>query len=307
MVYHESCSIHACLAGKVDPKAYQTKHSDATFPPSDGNCPRIEPQQELIRDILQRGHIPLLNVSIFNGGVKIAVVEYQAGMKYVAISHLWFHGLGNENYNWLPQCQFVHLVQAINTIQSEATGDEVVMGSSKSTAMTALFWIDTICVPRADEDVMALAQMAATYKESTVVLVLDAELYHTSRRTSVEAIIRLLCSSWMRRLWTLQEGILAGQRLCILFEGEGLDLWKELDKLKAEHKRTLWMCNPMIPFAVRTGIQQSVRATGREKMSWLFSDMNWRSVSRQTDEALVLANMLGLTPKISIKSLPGTG
>lgn len=232
-------------------------------------------------------------------------------MKYVAISHLWFHGLGNENYNWLPQCQFIHLVQAINTIQSDTTGDEVVMGSSKSTAMTALFWIDTICVPRADEDVkfrhMALAQMAATYKESTVVLVLDAELYHTSRRTSVEAIIRLLCSSWMRRLWTLQEGILAGQRLCILFEGEGLDLWKELDKLKAEHKRTPWMCNPMIPFAVRTGIQQSVRATGREKMSWLFSDMNWRSVSRQTDEALVLANMLGLTPKISIKSLPGTG
>lgn len=59
--------------------------------------------------------------------VKIAVVEYQVGMKFVAIPHIRFHRLGNETYDWLPKCQFVHLVQAIKPIKSEATGDEGVV------------------------------------------------------------------------------------------------------------------------------------------------------------------------------------
>lgn len=112
--------------------------------------------------------------------------------------------------------------------------------------------------------------------------------------TTLESILRIICSNWMRRLWTLQEGILGNSRLRILFQDGALDLWKELDKLRAEHKTTPWTPNPMISFAVRTGIQQSVRVSGPGKVSWLSRDMNWRSTTRQTDEAVVLANMLDL-------------
>jgi hypothetical protein len=295
---HEDCSHSLCVAGKVDPKSYQTKHSDVILPTCDGNCPQIEPPLETIRTILQRGSIPLLFASISNDIVGVEVVEYRAGMEYVAISHIWSDGLGNQNHNWLPKCQIVHLIQAVKTAQKETHGGKANTGGDGSGIATALFWIDTICVPRSEDDItfrhMALARMAATYQDSAMVLVLDAELYHTSLRTNLEGIIRLICCNWMRRLWTLQEGILGDRRLHILFKSGTLDLWKELGKLKAEHKKTPWMCHPMISFAVRTGIQQSVRFSGPERMAWLFADMNWRSTTRQTDEALVLANMLGL-------------
>lgn len=295
---HEDCSVGRCVAGKVDPKSYQTKHSAVILPACDGNCPQIQPPLETIRTILQRGSIPLLHASVSNDNVRVEVVEYRAGMEYVAISHIWSDGLGNQNHNWLPKCQIVHLVQAINSAQKGTHEGKANTGGDGSGTATALFWIDTICVPRADADItfryMALARMTATYQDSGMVLVLDAELYHTRLGKNLEGIMRLICSNWMRRLWTLQEGILGGRRLHILFKDGALDLWKELDKLKGELKKTPWTCHPMISFAVRTGIQQSVRVSGPGKMSWLFSDMNWRSTTRQTDEALVLANMLGL-------------
>lgn len=312
MAYHGHCSAHTCQVGKVhDPIAYKTKHSDSSAPPCDGRCPEIEPTQARIRDILGEGGLPLLRASVSDHGtVNIEVISHETGMEYTAISHIWSDGLGNERHSWLPQCQFVALIKAVNAAQRQQ--DTSHRNNAWSTdveddrllASHATFWIDTICVPRGAASArfrrMALDRMAVPYQLATTVLVLDAELYHTDLpSTSSEAVIRLVCSNWMRRLWTLQEGMLGAERIVVLFKEQKLfHLWAELDTLRKAHWAQPWVPNPLVPIVMRTGIQQSAKAQhgSSSKLSWLFMDMSWRSTTRMTDEALVLSNLLGIMP-----------
>ena len=63
--------------------------------------------------------------------------------------------------------------------------------------------------------------MQSTYEDATVVLVLDSWLRSQpiSALDDVEICARILCSPWVRRLWTLQEGFLAkSQALVFQFE-----------------------------------------------------------------------------------------
>ncbi|KAF2472203.1 uncharacterized protein BDR25DRAFT_313370 [Lindgomyces ingoldianus] len=312
MGYHGDCSVHACMVGKVrNPKAYKTRHSDSSDPPCDGRCPEIEPTQAHILVILEEGGLPLLRASVSDyGTVNVEVINYKTGMEYTAISHVWSDGLGNENNSWLPQCQFAALIKAVNAAQRQRNTSHRNNASSTdvdgtgTTTPSATFWIDTICVPRGAAAArfrrMALDRMAIPYQLATTVLVLDAELYHTDLpSTSSEAIVRLICSNWMRRLWTLQESILGAERLSVLFkERRVFHLWEELETLRKDLWAQPWVPNPLVPIAMRTGIQQSARALpgSSSKLSWLFRDMSWRSTTRRTDEALVLSNMLGVIP-----------
>jgi hypothetical protein len=79
------------------------------------------------------------------------------------------------------------------------------------------FWMDTLCIPvsrdkpqdfkKAKEK--AIEHMEGIYKYATKVLVLDRTLMSVSSNDmSYEEIgLRIMCSGWARRLWTLQEGI----------------------------------------------------------------------------------------------------
>lgn len=74
-------------------------------------------------------------------------------------------------------------------------------------------WIDTLCIPvqptlRRFRN-KAIQLLAKTYRNATFVLVLDRELQIEScRKSLLELSIRVLCSGWLRRLWTLQEASL---------------------------------------------------------------------------------------------------
>lgn len=310
MGYHGNCSAAACVAGLVhDPRAYETKHSDAVDPPCNGGCPQIEPSQTVIHEILQQEGLPLVRASISNhGAVKVEVVKHQEGIKYVAISHVWSDGLGNEDHNLLPECQFVQLIKAVHAAERVCSirnsSNTISSMTDADSGVTATFWIDTICIPRGQAAArfrrMALDRMSIPYQLASTVLVLDAELCHTELpSTGSEAIFRLICSNWMRRLWTLQEGILGAERLVILFKGgRAFHLWDELEQLRRELWAQPWLLNPLAHFVMRTGIQQSIKALSgsSSKLSWLFRDMNWRSTTRRTDEALVLSNMLDVWP-----------
>ena len=77
--------------------------------------------------------------------------------------------------------------------------------------------------------------MASTYNSASVTLVLDAGIRKCSiGRPFEEVILHILASTWMRRLWTLQEGALAG-RLVFLLK----DYFLELEnRLRVEVKRS---------------------------------------------------------------------
>jgi hypothetical protein len=83
------------------------------------------------------------------------------------------------------------------------------------------FWMDTLCVPVPDEHKAyrkkSIAHMSAIYHEADIVLVLDSWLQEIPRSVNItEKAIRMYLANWQRRLWTLQEGILA-KKLYIQF------------------------------------------------------------------------------------------
>src|SRR6187551_2408176 len=85
--------------------------------------------------------------------------------------------------------------------------------------------MDTLCIPvgvagdAADvaSDIghlkqTAIDKMAVTYAGASAVLVLDSELQQRSISADVpdvEMLSRIVCSTWMWRCWTLQEGAMA--------------------------------------------------------------------------------------------------
>lgn len=83
------------------------------------------------------------------------------------------------------------------------------------------FWMDTLCIPVAKDKPQefktakerAIEHMEGIYKFATSVLVLDRTLTDTSSHgMSAEEIgLRIMCSGWARRLWTLQEGLFQAQ------------------------------------------------------------------------------------------------
>ncbi|EXJ63285.1 uncharacterized protein A1O5_11606 [Cladophialophora psammophila CBS 110553] len=191
-VRHTHCSNTQCKAYNVDVSTYSPQHVHQGC-----SCEHVLPPLKDVFDILQSGTFPVLDgESIIMDGERgeLSVKRYKPDMEYVVISHVWSDGLGSTTEKGLPRCQVVQLAHLCHRIS----------GSS-------LFWIDGLCVP--NDSIMrntAIQLMSATYAKAPTTLVLDYGLRQSSSSSATEEIaIRILSSVWLRRLWTLKEGILA--------------------------------------------------------------------------------------------------
>lgn len=148
----------------------------------------------------------------------------------------WAHGMGNPKSNSLPRCQLERIVEFLRPLPwtPVASADEeqeddkcwkIVRLPSKSaitpeklSSQPLYFWIDTICIPLIPDTIKmkALEEMRKIYNRANRVLVIDADLMSTQlepqpdvsdRRDVMNASIT--ASGWQRRLWTLQEAVLA--------------------------------------------------------------------------------------------------
>ena len=178
------------------------------------------------------------------------------------------------------------------------------------------FWMDTLCVPVAPERQnyrnLAIRAMASTYKRASIVLVLDGELLLCNKDASMlELYTRIKLSGWMRRLWTLQEGMLAydtffqfnnGARSLIQIVTNlreeivslGLDLFTRFDQDASstffpllQNHRT-FQARSRDPRISTSGIAFSLNNIWRA--------LQWRSTSHRGDETVCLATLLGLDP-----------
>jgi hypothetical protein len=197
-----------CMVDTIDETTYITKHTV-----EDCKCEHagMEVGQDILK-ILENGAIPVLSINSSEsqqGTVKVDSSTTVAG--YVAISHVWSDGLGNPHCNTLPLCQLLRIQESVNSLLP-GSGQHI------------YFWIDTLCVPliRTFRN-MAIQRMADVYRNASRVLVLDSSLLASTlnRASGTEILARIKCSTWSRRLWTFQEGILArGHRLVFQF-GDG--------------------------------------------------------------------------------------
>ena len=113
---HKECNVRECLHMTVDEEMYKIQHStqDASHLP---HCPLTVLNRAAIIRSLRSKSVPLFRIREADPTkVEIDVVPYKDNIKYVAISHVWAHGLGNVEGNWLHGCQIRKACQSCSII-----------------------------------------------------------------------------------------------------------------------------------------------------------------------------------------------
>lgn len=210
---HSRCSKTRCIAYQILEDNYRTQHVE-----TECGCEYVHASQDKVADILQDepGSIPLIThfepERRDDGKLWVTMVPSKLGMdedsssrkehdKFVAISHVWSDGLGNNRDNSIPLCQFRRLSRLVLSLYPDDSEIQIP------------FWLDTLCFPLRPQEAYdtALIRMRESYEEADKVLVLEKYLLSApaAGASDGELMMRIYCSPWNRRLWTLQEGVLA--------------------------------------------------------------------------------------------------
>ncbi|KAI9768590.1 MAG: hypothetical protein M1840_004787 [Geoglossum simile] len=280
---HSACTPEKCLANFVDEESYRTLHVTETC-----SCEHLDAPQQRLVDILRAGQIPLVSLADGNDGFSLAVVPYEQDMRYVALSHVWSDGLGNPYQNSLPICQLRSLRERVGNLGGTAATE----GSA-----SCLIWMDSLCVPLAPESsrYTAIMAMQKTYEMADAVLVLDAQLTRivASDTSHEEILMRVFCSSWMTRLWTMQEAAFAS-RLYFQFADKPIE-YSSLSravKREREHAPAFFIAN-RADASLRAIFGTPRFPSQVERFSALWSALRWRSTTKERDVPVCVATLLG--------------
>lgn len=238
---HYRC-VEECIAYQIYSGAYQPKHTHHCSSSDAAECKGVGLALNAAENILSTtDSFPVVRLWMDGskpGGTKnrsFEAVSFEPGMDYVAISHVWSDGLGDEKGNQVLACQYDRLAQMIDQVMNKDNRIAHLAETSETPSSpndrekgswSPFFWLDTICVPHQRETRrLACARMAETYRLAHTVLVLDAELqdWRYCQGNDAEALLRIIISGWMTRVWTLSEGILA-KKLVFKFADYYFDL-----------------------------------------------------------------------------------
>lgn len=200
---HKFCTAAACRYN-YEEKDYQQPHTKLCESSRHGGCRMVDAPQDEIMQILQDGGIPLLKLA--NDRLVATKAEY--GLPYVAINHVWAGGLGNPKGNAMRLCQLKEISdltsESRKTIQSfkSRTRPEMIFPEIGEAIINPLrwwpepppqwFWLDTLNIPKVDDNVpslnkdhadavwscrtLAIDCMTQTYAAAEAVILLDPEL-----------------------------------------------------------------------------------------------------------------------------------
>lgn len=281
---HKECSNERCLALQTSDENYETKHVNNC-----SNCRNIDIDQEKISNILRYGSIPVIYVETTENEElsRVRIVDLNANsLEYIAISHVWAHGLGNPKKSALPLCQVMRLHSLVGKLSY----------SINKKPQPLAFWIDTLCIP-VDPELkefrkLAITRLDDTFRRARQVLVLDADLQRCSRRGSrMELATRIACSGWMRRLWTLSEAVVAEDTAnAAKVDVQFLEGSVEFNGVAGRDMFSIFHTETVMPFIFSTFPQFRPRD---EAFAFLTRALQYRSTSRPEDEPLCLASILG--------------
>ena len=296
---HDSCTIDLYAATTIDPDTYKVSHVDPKC-----SCPMFGINATDISQTLRQGSLPLLGVPTNEdlASVHPKLQKKSHNVPFVAISHVWADGIGNTQDNSLPTCSLGRISRLVNALpRLEGDGD------------TISFWIDSVCVPVSPPEVkqLALTYLREPYKHARHVLVLDRGLLSIPCEglNLIDVLANLMCSNWVGRLWTLQEGQL-GQRVWFQFQDKAVAL---------ESLREAWLTAPKTPqapfyrdmFAAFGAAWHSTKALKDFQIDVQISPISRlrmmlasRSVSVPSDEALCLFALAGLDLSVAA-AIPG--
>ncbi|KAB5513500.1 hypothetical protein GE09DRAFT_629805 [Coniochaeta sp. 2T2.1] len=281
---HKLCDNFSCASMQIDERTYQTKHLC-----DGGDCESISVDVTAVHAMLDAGQYPVIRVESDgeHGYVRLHV-EPAVRKDYIAISHVWGHGLGNPSENGLPICQ----LRRLNRFTKLKLPDTDFGVSNLP------IWIDTLCVPvERFWRRKALQLLHNVYSEAWVTIVLDEELLAVPAPDSkAEKAARILSSSWMRRLWTLEEALLGSIGLCYAFADRIVQHGEVAGYREPD-------CHPFEKAITRDlsgGIRRTISAMWSVKweeghrLLVLLQACCYRATSRPADELICLSSLLDL-------------
>jgi hypothetical protein len=267
---HSQCNEAACVANNVNAD-FKAKHRSVSC-----NCPYFTlPLQEIERT-LRNGKYFLVDMSKFwdGGNPSAALVPYEPGLPYVAISHVWSHGLGGSADQGVPLCQLNRLFQ-------------VLPWQHEKPAKYRYIWLDTLCIPlNHDLKMQSISMMEGIYRNAAAVLVLDSGISHLKfHEQHIELIgVELCVCDWNGRLWTFHEKELA-KELFVAFEDASISMETILQKLRST--------NTPLQFLSRDFLKQSRNWESATLLRAVLSSLRGRQSSDARDEPLVIATLVG--------------
>lgn len=202
------------------------------------------------------------------------------GRAFIAISHVWSHGLVNPKASELPSCQ----VRFLSKLVEDLSGKE------------GILWIDTLCVPIEEESKrIAISKLRSVYSGASKVLLIVKNLMQVGSDPT-EQMMQLLASEWQRRLWTLQEGRLASE-LLVQFKEDCASVLDHVAFRPPGHISE----KSEDAFDFYQSLKQDIKARFtlhpdvRKRWEEIVEDLALRSVTVKTDEPICLATLLGLS------------
>lgn len=169
------------------------------------------------------------------------------------------------------------------------------------------FWIDTLCVPiDREQRKLAIKKMKETYQRAEKVIVVDKFTFE-ARGCDLLRLQALSLSDWMTRLWTLEEGIVAGSNLFIAF-ADGITSLSDM-LVRVRNLREDDMNQRHFSATMLFKLEFELLAKDRPKPVQLMAfaqTMHNRKTTKPQDEAICLATLLDvdLGPVLDAPTLP---
>ncbi|KAL3427455.1 het domain protein [Phlyctema vagabunda] len=254
---HSKCTRFTCEANNISAGVYIPSHAGNC---TGSTCNFLHNDVEKVKTILKEGSLPLIELRKTSDGLlELRAVKYHPGKRFVAISHVWSDGMGNKEKNEMRKCQLLRIWEKVSlllrdnsqiTLSSDNQVNLFVLGFaylSHSTRnlldvdkSTVTIWMDTLCIPLQPYEMRSLAikGMRSAYEKAYKVLILDSELSCMDHTNNLETLMRIQYrSGWIRRLWTLNEGIYSQQRLFACFRNCIIRVPYIADRLMLEDDR----------------------------------------------------------------------
>ncbi|KAI9737131.1 MAG: hypothetical protein M1834_000723 [Cirrosporium novae-zelandiae] len=278
--------IRISAVSQMKDEEYQTLHKDPQSSQcSVPNCRFLGPPGCDIEEIIRSSGIPICWVVAQEGNhFKIEAAKAENGQPYMAISHVWSHGLGNPLANTLPVSQLIWLQYIVNCCaefhpgiaMSNINGRECFMPNQPH-----WFWMDTLCVStHLDAKPLrkqAITKMRETFAGATGVVVLDRDLRSIGREQNPTMTETLQESVFTKKvLIPIHGGIIVFDDLCRLFEY----------RLKVEPETELISTC----YTIWKSLYARVLSKG---FDGLLQELSHRRTSKSSDETIYLTTLLG--------------
>jgi len=280
---HKDCQPDYCAVSNVDTATYTPKHVSPEC-----ECEYLRPKMVEIESAINAGCIPVIALTNTNEMVTVSAQwQNNDATPYVAISHVWAEGLGSCSEKGLPACQ----VQKLNKAAREAQQKVYGVGDN-----TIAFWIDALCIPESpDLRRQAIGLMEKTYANASVVLVLDESIGQLLPGDPLhEKMFTIYVSSWVQRLWTLQEMMVA-RELVFQISNAMLDyqelFTEDIVNLSGRDPLTTELFGWLATLLMNSSSLNRPRIVDLDMIIWHLSR---RTSSRESDEILAIAGLFGL-------------